>query len=291
MRPTLVLIVFIALFGCADEQADLDTTPTVIRTAVLPDQAKDRLIAKYEPLIEYFEMTTGLDFELSIPDSYSELVEEFDEGNIDLAWFGGLTYMQASQKSHAVAVAFRDVDLEFTSCYLAKSTDPRKTITEFAGEPFSFGPRLSTSGHLMPRYFMTEEGLDPEKFFGPVRYSPGHDQTAYWVSDGTVVLGVGNCVIVRSLLESGELGSDDIRIVETTPPYPDYVWATHTSMRESTRQALLDALLGLDPTIAGHREILRSQGANAYLPAGLSDFELVRMAAVQAGVLMESPDQ
>lgn len=291
MRSALILIVSIALFGCADERTDHEISSKVVRIGVLPDQAKARLLVKYEPLVEYLERTTGLDFQLSIPDDYADLVEQFDEGSIDLAWFGGLTYMQASQKSQAVALAFRDIDLEFTSCYLAKSGDPRKTIGEFAGEPFSFGPELSTSGHLMPRYFMTKEGLDPERFFGSVRHSAGHDQTAHWVNDGTVVLGVSNCLIVRSLLESGELSHDDIRIVETTAPYPDYVWAAHTSMNESTRQALLDAFLGLDPTIAEQRVILRSQGANAYLPAGLSDFALVRTAAIQAGVLAQGAER
>jgi len=137
-------------------------------------------------------------------------------------------------------------------------------------------------------YRTTEfEGLDPEKFFGSVRHSAGHDQTALWVSDGTVTLGVANCIIVRSLLQSGELDSKKVRIMETTAPYPDYVWATRASMDPDTRQALLDAFLGLDATIAEHRKILRDQGANAYLPAGLSDFEMIRVAAAQAGVLKE----
>jgi len=287
MRSALIIMVSITLFGCADEQVEQDVTPDVIRIGVLPSQAKDRLVAKFEPLVDYLESATSLEFELLIPEDYSSLLEHFEAGSVDLAWFGGLTYVQAVQKSHAVALAFRDIDLQFTSCYLAKAADTRMRITEFAGESFSFGPELSTSGHLMPRYFMIEDGLDPRKFFGSLRHSAGHDQTALWVSNGRVTLGVANCNIVRSLFESGELDSDEVRIVETTPPYPDYVWAVRTSMQESTRQALLDAFLGLDATIPEHRQILRAQGANAYLPAGSSDFELVRTAAVQAGVLTE----
>ena len=287
MKSALVFIVLFSLIGCADEQVEQDVTPDVIRIGVTPSQAKDRLVAKFEPLVDYLESATGLEFELLIPEDYSGLLEHFEAGSVDLAWFGGLTYVQAAQKSHTVAVAFRDIDLQFTSCYLAKAADTRMRITEFAGVSFSFGPELSTSGHLMPRYFMIEDGLDPRKFFGSVRHSAGHDQTALWVSNGTVTLGVANCNIVRSLFESGELDSDEVRVVETTPPYPDYVWAVRTSMQESTRQALLDAFLGLDATVPEHRQILRAQGANAYLPAGSSDFELVRTAAVQAGVLTE----
>ncbi len=288
MRCALLIIMSIALFGCADEPVESDVTPGVVRIGVLPNQTRDRLVAKFEPLIDYLEKTTGLELELSIPEEYSDLLEQFEAGHVDLAWFGGLMYVQAAQKSGAIALALRDIDLEYTSCYLAKAADTRVRITEFAGESFSFGPELSTSGHLMPRYFMTEDGLDPERFFGSVQHSAGHDQTAQWVSDGTVTLGVAACIIVRSLLESGELSSDDIRIVETTAPYPDYVWTARASMSKGTRQQLLDAFLGLDATNPAHRGILRSQGANTYLPAGASDFELVRKAAAQAGLLAES---
>ncbi len=288
MRCALLIIVSITLFGCADEPVEHDATPGVVRIGVLPNQTKDRLVAKFEPLIDYLEKTTGLDLELSIPDAYSDLLEQFEAGHVDLAWFGGLMYVQAAQNSGAIALALRDIDLEYTSCYLAKAADTRVRITEFAGESFSFGPELSTSGHLMPRYFMSEDGLDPEKFFGSVRHSAEHNQTALWVSDGTVTLGVAACIIILPLLESGELGGDAIRVVETTAPYPDYVWTARASMSEGTRQKILDAFLGLDATNPEHRAILRSQGANTYLPAGSSDFELVRKAAAQADILAES---
>ncbi len=291
MRAALILILSISLLGCTEKPAERDTSSTAIRIGVLPSQARDRLIERFEPLVDYLENTTGFEFQLLISDDYADLLEQFEAGRVDLAWFGGLTYVQAAQSSHTVPIALRDIDLQFTSCYLAKADDTRVRINEFAGESFSFGPELSTSGHLMPHYFMMEDGLDPEKFFGSTRHSAGHDQTAQWVSDGTVTLGVANCNLIRMLLGSGELDSNVVRIVETTPPYPDYVWAARTSMRESTRQALLDAFLGLDATVPEHREILRAQGANAYLPAGPTDFELVRTAAVQAGVLAEDSDR
>ena len=81
--------------------------------------------------------------------------------------------------------------------------------------------------------------------------------------------------------------SDEVRIIETTPPYSDYVWAVQDSMDESVQTAILNALLALDATIPAHREILRLQGANTYLPAGSDDFQIIRMAAEQASVLAE----
>ena len=142
------------------------------------------------------------------------MLDQFDAGRVDLAWFGGLTFTQAERQSQAEPLVFRDVDLQFTSCYLTRSSDTRTMISQFEGEDFSFGPRLSTSGHLMPRFFMEKEGVYPEQFFASLRYSAGHDQTAESVSEGTVALGVANCVIVQTLLENGLLGSDTVRIIE-----------------------------------------------------------------------------
>lgn len=291
MKHVLACLSWLLLFGCAEENVDQGADPEPIRIAVLPDQSKDRLLSQYAPLLNYLERETSLEFDLTIPRDYSDMLDQFDAGLIDLAWFGGLTFTQAAERSQAVPLAFRDVDLQFTSCYVANASDTRTMIDEFKDEPFGFGPRLSTSGHLMPRYYMAAVDMVPEQFFASIQYSAGHDQTAIWVSNGTVALGVANCVIVRSLLDSGVLSDHNIRIIETTPPYSDYVWAVTPAMDKRIRILVLDALLSLDATIPEHRAILRSQGANAYLPAGISDFQVIRMAAIQAGVLLEDENR
>lgn len=124
-------------------------------------------------------------------------------------------------------------------------------------------------------------------FFASIRHSAGHDQTAAWVANGSVALGVANCVIVQSLFEDGLLSGDDVRIIETTPPYSDYVWAVSASLDDRIRLQLLDAFLALDASIPEHREVLRSQGANAYMPAASEDFEIVRIAADRSGLYLE----
>ena len=138
----------------------------------------------------------------------------------------------------------------------------------------------------MPRYFLEGRGLYPEQFFASTRHTAGHDQTARLVSDGIVVLGVANCVIVQSLLENKALGGN-VRIIETTPPYSDYVWAANADMHERTRAILLDAFLALDASDPHHRDILRSQGANAYMPAASGDFALVRKSVQLYGLRTE----
>lgn len=282
-----MFLVCVSLFACAEEPADRSSAAGPIRVAVLPDQSKQTLLSQHAPMMDYLERATSLEFELTLPSDYQDLLIQFDSGRVDLAWFGGLTFVQAEQRSQALALAFRDVDSQFTSCYLAKASDNRTSIRQFAAEDFSFGPELSTSGHLMPRYFLTDEGVDAEQFFASVRHSPGHDQTANWVADGTVALGVANCIIVQSMFDNGQLSSDHVRVIETTPPYPDYVWAVSSSLDEGTALRILDAFLALDAVLPEQRELLRLQGANAYFPAGGENFAIVRVAAARAGLLAE----
>ncbi|MGI9232094.1 MAG: phosphate/phosphite/phosphonate ABC transporter substrate-binding protein [Woeseiaceae bacterium] len=285
MKYVIVFFVCVALSGCSGEHVVTEPGEAPIVVAVLPDQSRDALLSRHTPLLEYLEGYTSLDIELLIPRDYSDLLNQFDAGHVDLAWFGGLTFTQAEARSQAVPLALRDIDLQFTSCYLANRNDSRSSIREFEGAEFSFGPRLSTSGHLMPRYFLESAGMYPEQLFASTRYSAGHDQTAKWVSDGRVEFGVANCIIVQAMFENGALTDADVRIIETTPPYSDYVWAVSPSMDERTRTTLLDALLALDASDAEQRAILRSQGANAYLPAASGNFLLVRMAAKRSGLL------
>jgi phosphonate transport system substrate-binding protein len=286
-KYVLSFAVVATLVACAEKHVNHTAMSDPILVAVLPDQSKETLLSQYSPLLDYLESETSLKFELAIPLDYADLLDQFDAGRVDLAWFGGLTFTQAERRSRAVPLVFRDVDLQFTSCFLKNPSDTRTTISEFEGEDFSFGPRLSTSGHLMPRYFLNDAGLDPEQFFASIRHSAGHDQTATWVANGTVALGVANCVIVQSLFENGLLSSNEVRIFETTPPYSDYVWAVSVSLNERTKLALLDAFLALDASIPEHRKVLRAQGANAYMPAASENFEIVRVAADQAGLFLD----
>lgn len=287
MKCVFTFLILLSLSACSGDDVDTSAAAGSIVVAVLPDQSKDALLARHASLISYLQDATGFDIELLLPLDYSDLLDQFDTGHIDLAWFGGLTFTQAEARSRAVPLAFRDIDVEFTSCYLVGKGEVRSSVREFEGTKFSFGPGLSTSGHLMPRYFLEHEGIYPERFFSSVRHSNGHDQTARWVGDGTVTLGVANCIIVQSLFENGSLSPDEVRIIETTPPYSDYIWAVKPSMPKHTRTKLLNALLSLDATKPRHREILRIQGANTYLPASRRNFALVRAAAKRMGLLDE----
>ncbi len=259
--------------------------PDVLRIGVLPDQSKSRLLAQYASLVRYLEQETGLTIELAIANDYADLLDDFDVGRLHLVNFGGLTFVQAEHRSGAKPLVMRDTDLDFTSCFFVRGSQPDQSISDYEGQPFLFGPELSTSGHLMPRRFLKMTGINPEKFFSSVLYSLGHDETVAWVRDGNATIGAANCIIVRSVLSDSSLNMNDVRIIATTPAYSNYVWATHASADVLVMSKLRDAFLALDPTVPEHKAILQLAGANGYVPAARTDFDEIRLAARGAGLI------
>jgi phosphonate transport system substrate-binding protein len=167
----------------------------------------------------------------------------------------------------------RDVDTKFTSVFLVKGNSPTRDLTKTGGDRFSFGSRQSTSGHLMPRFFMvSEQNIIPEKHFASVRYSGRHDLTAYGVRDGAVDLGVANSRIIRKMLMDGRLEPQDIRIIWETPPYSDYVWAIHPRVTVKDRAKIRQAFLNLSVDNPSHATILANLDTGGFLPASEQDF-------------------
>ncbi len=265
---------------------DSEDTPSILRVGVLPDESVEMLHQRYDLLLDYLSRETGIEFKLVLPSDYNELIQLFRDHEVDLAYFGGLTFVQAHVFHHAEPLVMREVDTRFTTWFLTMDSDPTHNLADFKGKVFTFGSRLSTSGHLMPRHYMqTEKQITPEEFFTEVRYSGAHDKTAYLVRDGEVDLGAANSEIIRTMLRDGRLKENDVRVLWETPPYPDYVWALHGHFSESIKTRLRNAFLGLDASNAVHGKILAGIDAGAFLPAGTSDFLILKGVAESLGLL------
>ena len=280
--PALVFVTLLALSGCGDDAGDEVKS---LRIGVLPDESAEELSARYGLLLDYFGRATGIAFELVIPTTYGELLTLFNTEKVDLAYLGGFTFLKARTESGAVPLVMRDVDTRFTSLFLVKGNSPAKSIKDLKGKSFSFGSRLSTSGHLMPRHYLIRENIDPERFFAKVTYSGAHDKTVFLVRDGTVDAGVTNAVTLRRMIKEGKFETKDIRILWETPPYADYVWVAQRRLPEPIREKILEAFLEISLDQEGHETILRQIGANIFLPARSEDFNELQVIGDSLGML------
>lgn len=271
-----IILCWTAVFSLA--YAETTQINQTLRLGVLPDNEPQIIKQQYDPLLRYIKKQTGLTIELIIPKNYEDLLNLFIDKTIDLALFGGNTFIKAQQKAQAEALVMRDIDLEFNTAFLTQANNSKRNITDFKDAKFSFGAKLSTSGHIMPRYFLISQNITPETYFNEVRYSSSHDATVYSVRDGQVDLGAVNSKIVKNMLRDGRLKENEIRVLWKTPAYTNYVWATQPDFNETLRDRLLDSFLNLSLQNDAHREILTALNANSFFPANNEDFEALRQA-------------
>ena len=282
LRTVLIFCLVFIVGACTDEQS---IERASLKAGVLPDKSAELLRDEFQPLIDHLAAQTGKHIELVVPETYEHLLALFESGEVDLAFFGGLTFLQAQATAGAVPLVTRDVDARFTSVFFAQNNDPGTKISDFGSGNFGFGSNLSTSGHLMPRYYLQTLGLVPEKFFASVSYTGAHDKTGQAVADGTLDLGVANSLVIRQMLENGSLDKDKVKIIWETPPYTDYVWAIQGNFNASLRENLQEAFLQLSMINDYGRTILEKQGAKSFLPVRHEDFVKLRELAAEMGLL------
>ena len=269
--------------GCSQEQAS--SHKKTLRIAVLPDQSPERLKARYTPLLNYLATELDTRIELIIPADYADMLEKFHRKEYDLVRFGGFSFVKAEHRDGAIPVVMRDIDARFSSYFLVRTNDADTGLADFRGKKLSFGSQLSTSGHLMPRYFLHSKGIIANEFFASVVFSGAHDKTAYIIRDGAADIGAANSVVIDQLYRDGLLSRDQVRILWKTPPYADYVWAAARHMPDATKIRIQDAFLALSKDVPQHAEILQQLGAGNYLPANTGDFASLKEISHQLGML------
>lgn len=182
----------------------------------------------------------------------------------------------------------RLVDRRFTSYFFVSASHQAGDLQDMAGKSFSFGSTLSTSGHLMPRYFLKQENILPESFFSSVKYSGAHDRTAYQVRDGLVDIGVANSATIRAMLKDKRLKTDDIRVLWETPPCSDYVWAIQPHISPQLQYSIRDALLNLSPENNQHAVLLSGLDAEGFIPADADSFTSLQQISEELDGLIAS---
>jgi len=270
-------LIFLILFNTSAFAEEINAlNKTTIRFGILPDSAQHIIDDRYKPLINFIEQELDIKIDVVKSQNYQQLLTQFKEKKIDLAFFGGYTFINAQINSKAEPLVMRDIDLQFSTVFLVNADNKNSKLEDFKGKAFSFGSKQSTSGHLMPRYFLSERDINPESFFTKVSYSGSHDNTAYLVRDNKVDLGAANSDVIRDMFKKGTLKQSDIRILWETPAYSDYVWAIQPNFEPLLRQRLLDTFLSLSPLNPSHKYILNALGAHGFLPANNEDFDSLR---------------
>lgn len=196
------------------------------KIGAIPDQSAAELNPNMEATARYLSKETGLNVKFVPSNDYEALVTAFERGEIQLVWFGGLTGVQARTVAPgAEAIAQRPRDAKFQSVFIAQKDLEVSKLEDLKGKTFTFGIESSTSGSLMPRYFLTKAGIDPEKDFnGQPNYSGSHDKTIKLVESGAFQTGALNISVWEKTVKENKVDLNKVKVFYTTPEYFDYHW-------------------------------------------------------------------
>ena len=259
----------------------------VLRVTAIPDEAPTELARKFEPLGKYLESKLGMKVEFTPVTDYAAAVETLVNKKIDLAWFGGFTFVQSSVRSNGntIPLVQREEDAVFKSVFITSTDSGINRLDDLKGKTLSFGSQSSTSGHLMPRSFLLAAKIDPDRDLKRVSFSGAHDATIAAVASGKVDAGALNVSVWNKFVEDKKVDPKAVKVFFTTPAYFDYNWTVHADMPAALREKIARAFLDLDPATPQGAEILKLQRATRFIPTRVDNYVGIKAAAENAGLL------
>ncbi|WP_130806395.1 putative selenate ABC transporter substrate-binding protein [Senegalia massiliensis] len=287
----LVLLTTISITACGDSDTSNESNKSnddkVFKIGAIPDQNTSKLNRRFEDLAKYISDETGLNVEYVPTVDYSALVTAFERGEIQLGWFGGLTGVQARNSVEgAEAIAQRPRDEEFHSVFIAQKDLGLKELSDIKGYSFTFGSESSTSGHLMPRHFLVEQGIDPDKDFdGEANYSGSHDKTWKLVESGTFDTGALNEAVWEAAVEENKVDLNKVEVFYTTPAYYDYNWTINNvdeDFGKGTKEKVKNALLSIDED---QKEIMELFESEKFIETKNENYKAIKEVAEKLGII------
>jgi phosphonate transport system substrate-binding protein len=192
--------------------------------------------------------------------------------------------VQASKRFGARPLVQRDRDQAFHSLFITQADSPIGGLADLASKQLAFGDVNSTSGHLMPEYFLRKANVDPAVISGAI-YTGGHDATALAVVNHKVDAGALDEAVYGKLVKDGKLDATKLKVFYTTPAFFDYVWVARTGLDATLGDKFAQAMIALDPSTPAHKPVLDLLQATHYVAAHDADYAPLREAATTAGLL------
>ena len=287
MRRTILAAAALAVVWSSVALAQ--SKPTFVFTAI-PDQDETRLVERFTRVAEYLQGKLGIPTRYLPVKSYPAAVTAFTNNQVQLAWFGGFTGVQARrQVAGSDAIAQGAEDVAFKSFFIANAKTGLKPSKDFprdiAGKSFTFGSRASTSGRLMPEFFIRREfGRSPDEVFSRVGFSGDHSRTIQLVQSGAFEVGVHDYTVWDLDHKAGKIDPSQVSVIWETPTYPDYQWTVRGDVDgvygAGFKVKLRDALLAIDDPA-----ILNQFARSKFIPAKNSDFAPIEEVAKVTNLL------
>ncbi|MEX0789908.1 MAG: putative selenate ABC transporter substrate-binding protein [Actinomycetota bacterium] len=282
--------------GTGDPATEGERSTEAISIGAIPDQDPDKLQRLYGAVAEYLSSELGVEVNYVPVTDYTAAVSLFKVGDLDMVWFGGLTGVQARlQVDGAQAILQRDIDEEFHSVFIANTASGLTEVQDLEGlsalkgKRFTFGSEASTSGRLMPQYFLGQAGVEESDFQGQVGFSGSHDKTAELVQAGSFDAGVLNEQVWEARKAAGQVDDSKVIQIFRTPAYHDYHWIARPDLVERDGgefvERVKEAFTSLDASDPQQAEILELFGGEAFIETDNDNYAQIEEIGRELGLI------
>jgi len=273
----LSLALMFAAVGCGNITSG-DSKVNEISISFIPTENTDEVMERYKPLVDYLSEELGVKVKIYVATDYTSVIEAMRSKKVDVAWFGPFSYILAAENAGAEAFAVPVDDTgkdTYFSYFIKPAGSEIKTLKDLKGKNFIFGDPASTSGHIIPRYYLIKAGLDPEEDM-EVQFSGGHDATAMAVKNKKVDAGAMASDVYERMERKGLIGPDSVIIFKKSDPLPLSPWAYRSDLPQGIKDKLKKALLAVNEKAP---ETLEGTGFARFKEVGDSKYDVIRDVA------------
>lgn len=252
---------------------------------VIPSLNQGNMQSAMDKLSKHFETELGMPVDITVYPDYQAVVQAMTYDEVNMAYFGPSTYIDANEQSGARAIMTQLIDGEpfYYSYIITHKDSPLTSIDDLVAQSkdltFAFGDPSSTSGSLIPSIELKEQGVftnQNEHEFKNILYTGGHDATALAIENNSVDAGAIDSAIFNTLLENGKVG-DNFKIIWESDKLFQYPWAVSKAVSDDLVTKIQDAFLKVED-----QEILDAFAATGFTKATDADYEAIRKAKKEA---------
>lgn len=285
----ILLLVAAIVAGC---KSSGDGEIKVLKMGLIPADDAEEMLREYEPVKEYLSEKLGIPVEIQVTSDYTAAIEAMRAKHIDMAWFGPFSYIIAANVADAEAIVNgvrkEDGKSDYHSIIVTKAGSGIEKLEDLKGKSFAFVDPASTSGNLIPRKILIENGINPDSDFSRSYYAGTHNAVEYAVANGQVDAGADSDNSYNRMVASGEIDPNVNKIIFTSEAIPGSPIAVRGDLPAEFKEKIIDALINMDEQTL--HKVSGWGNIKQYQKVSDSDYDVIRETAKTLGMDVTSAE-
>jgi phosphonate transport system substrate-binding protein len=248
-----------------------------LRIAVAAMTSPKSTFDYYQEILVYIGERTGRSVELVQRETYQEINDLIEQGQLDMAFVCTGAYIEGHDTFGMEILAAPVVYGEpvYYSYTIVDADSAATALADLRGASFAFTDPISNTGTLVPTYLLGQLGETPDTFFGEYIYTYSHDRSIEAVADGLVDGAAVDSLIYDYMLANDDPAIEGTRILATSEPYGIPPIVVHPDLDNDLKRQLRSILLEMHADTEG-RAILSAIKIDRFEVIGDSAYDSVR---------------